>query len=201
MDLYKYFKQAVGEVDIHDLFKEFYNFFYNNGYDYDINGFSLIYFVPPSVASVGDKIEGYPTLALEFIPSDIEVEKSSIGIIGNEIYNYATNVIPSAEVSVSYIDSTTLNLYQVHSEWVKYIHRAVLGLEGGSDNKTLNYLGTIYSLKFGSDMKTPLMLAKATGVFPNFVPYKEYLGPRSQNLITICNCSYTTYYFQEEYIG
>lgn len=201
MDLYKYFKQSYNDIPIDGMFKGFYDYFYNNGYDYDINGFSLIYFVPPSIASVGDKLEGYPTLALEFTPSEIQVEKSTIGIIGNETYNYATNVMPSSEVSVSYLDTSDLNIYQVHSEWVKYIHKATLGFEGNSDNNTLNYLGTIYSLKFGANMEKPLMLAKAVGVFPNFVPYKEYIGPRSTNTITICNCSYTTYYFQEEYVG
>ena len=47
-------------------------------------------------------------------------------------------------------------------------------------------------------MKTPKMIGKAVCVFPNNLPFKEYIGTRGNHQITITNATYNCAYFAEE---
>jgi hypothetical protein len=105
-------------------------------------------------------------------------------------------------VSLQYIDTDQLKLYTYHSIWIKYIHGVVLGHLWPKpeyvNGNVIDYMGSIYFLKFDSDMKSPKMIAKALGIYPNAVPYKELVGVRGQHSISISNCNYTCAYFYEE---
>lgn len=224
-DLYKYLKKSYVDEDISEYFKGFYDYFYSRGYDFDIGGFSLIFFYPPHLSGLTGSPLGKPpnivlqerfkdfiSFSLEFNSVDIDVEKTSIGIMGNETFDYATHVKSSGDISVSYLNDNRLSLYEYHSTWIKYIHAVTLGhikpddsgsIDGPTENRyitdnLIDYMGSIYFLKFDADMKTPIMIAKALGIYPNSVPYKELVGVRGQHPVTISNCSYTCSYFYEE---
>lgn len=214
-DLYKYLKKSYVDEDISDYFKGFYDYFYSKGYDFDIGGFSLIFFYPPHLSGLKgnkiglpppdllrDRFRDFISVSLEFTSVDIEVEKTSIGIIGNETFDYATHVRSAGEISVSYLNNNDLSLYEFHSMWVRYIHAVILGhikpQQDYIDDNLIDYMGSIYFLKFDADMKSPKMIAKALGIYPNSVPYKELVGVRGQHPVTISNCSYTCSYFYEE---
>jgi hypothetical protein len=230
-NLYKYLQKSFKTECISDFFKGFYQFFYDNGYDYDINGFSLVFFVPPHLSgfgwpspelllnpSYGSNLTNglnyldFITFALEVTPPDVTVEKGTLGIIASETYDYPINVHGGTDMSLTYLDSSDLKLYSFHSIWVRYIHAAISGrvaptmetggrpysTENPDDDDIIDYVGSIYILKFDADMLKPRMIAKALGVFPNAVPFKEQIGAKGQHQVTISNVSYTCSYFYEE---
>lgn len=218
-ELYKYLKKSFENEDISIFFKGFYNFFYDRGYEYDINGYSLIFFYPAHLSGAGaggvdsswaalpdailhDYFKDFITFAVEFTPIDISVEKTSIGLIGNETFDYPTHVHSSGEVSLTYLDSDDLKLYTYHSIWVRYIHGVILGhltpLEEYVETNLIDYMGSFYCIRFDADMKTPVSISKALGVYPTGLPYKEMLGVRGQHQVTLYNCSYMCSYFYEE---
>lgn len=230
-NLYTYLKKSFQNECLSDFFKGFYQFFYDNGYDYDINGFSLIFFMPPHLSGFGwpsperliDPTSGifnglnyldFITFALEVTPADITVEKGTLGIIASETFDYPINVHAGTEISLTYLDSSDLKLYAFHSIWVRYIHAVISGRvqptseEGGrryceedaDADDIIDYVGSLYILKFDSDMQKPRMIAKALGIFPNAVPFKEQIGTKGQHQVTISNVSYTCSYFYEEHI-
>lgn len=219
-DLYKYLKLSFDTEDISIFYKGFYKFFYENGYEYDINGFSLIFFYPPHLSGLSGVSMGGVSLSappptvlrslfsdfiifsLEFTPPDINVEKTSIGLTGTETFDYATHVHSSGETSVSYVDTDDLRFYSYHSYWIKYIHAVILGEISPSSeyitSNAIDYMGSIYCIKFDADMKTPRLISKALGIYPNSLPLKEKIGNRSQHQISLANITYTCAYFYEE---
>lgn len=230
-NLYTYLRKSFQTECLSDFFKGFYQFFYDNGYDYDINGFSLIFFMPPHLSGFGwpspDVLINpggganglsyldFMTFALEVTPADVTVEKGTLGIIASDTFDYPINVHAGTEVSLTYLDSSDLKLYAFHSIWVRYIHAVISGRveptseSGGRQYSTENideddiidYVGSLYILKFDSDMLKPRMIAKALGIFPNAVPFKEQIGSKGQHQVTISNVSYTCSYFYEEPIS
>lgn len=227
--LYKYLKKSFKDECISTFFKGFYKFFYENGYDYDINGFSLVFFMPPHLSgfpgwptpeqliSPGGAAIGGPaslnyldfiTFALEVTPPDIGVEKSSLPTQASDVFEYPVHIHAGGEISLSYVDNADLKLYTFHSDWVRYIYAVVYGLVKPQpqylapvDHDIIDYLGSLYILKFDATMFRPLMIAKAIGIFPNAVPFKESIGPKGQHQVTISNVSYTCSYFYEEPIA
>lgn len=223
--LYKYLQKSFEKECISDFMKGFHKFFYDNGYDYDINGFCLVFFMPPHLSgfnwptpdlllsptssnSLGISYLDFITFALEITPADISVEKGTLGIIASDTFDYPINVHATTDVSLSYLDTSDLKLYAFHSIWVRYLHSVILGitspiqdyLDADDDYDIIDYLGSLYVLKFDADMLKPRMISKALGIFPNAVPFKEQIGPRGQHQVTISNVSYTCSYFYEEYI-
>jgi hypothetical protein len=223
--LYKYLKKSFKDECISTFFKGFYSFFYDNGYDYDINGFSLVFFMPPHLSGFGwptpheliapNHSAGvgivdinyldFITFALEVTPPDIGVEKGSLGMVASDTFDYPTHIHSSPDISLSYLDTSKLKLYNFHSAWVRYIQAVVSGLVSPApeyleveDYDIIDYLGSLYILKFDSTMFRPVMISKAIGLFPNAVPFKESIGPKGQHQITISNVAYTCSYFYEE---
>lgn len=223
--LYKYLKKSFENECLSDFMKGFYKFFYDNGYDYDINGFSLVFFMPPHLSgfnwptpdlllspsssnSLGLSYLDFITFALEFTPSDVSIEKGTLGLVASDTFDYPINIHATTDVSLSYLDTSDLKLYAFHSIWVRYIHAVISGmtlprneyLDADNDFDVIDYLGSLYVLKFDADMLKPRMIGKALGIFPNAVPFKEQIGPKGQHQITISNVSYTCSYFYEEHI-
>lgn len=221
-NLYKYLKKSFKNECLSDFFKGFYKFFYDNGYDYDINGFSLVFFYPPHLSGWnwptpdmlirpdnGTNLSylDFVSFALEVTPSDITVEKGTLGLIASDTFDYPININASREISLSFLDTSDLKLYAFHSIWVRYIHAVIAGQTSPKeeylkdpDIDIIDYLGSLYILKFDADMQKPRLIGKALGIFPNAVPYKESIGPRGQHQVTISNVSYTCSYFYEEHI-
>lgn len=223
--LYKYLKKSFKDECISTFFKGFYKFFYENGYDYDINGFSLVFFMPPHLSG----FPGWPTpevliapgspggimsyldfitFGLEVTLPDVGVEKSSLPTQASDLFEYPVHIHAGGEISLSYVDNAHLKLYTFHSDWVRYIYAVVYGLVSPQpqyleeeDFDIIDYLGSLYILKFDSTMFRPVMISKAVGIFPNAVPFKESIGPKGQHQVTISNVSYTCSYFYEEPIA
>lgn len=222
--LYKYLKKSFKDECISTFFKGFYKFFYENGYDYDINGFSLIFFMPPHLSgfqwptpveliapgSPGGTMSylDFITFGLEVTPPDVGVEKSTLPTQASDTFDYPVHVHSGSEISLSYVDNAQLKLYTFHSDWVRYIYAVVYGLVNPDDKylqeddyDIIDYLGSLYILKFDATMFRPIMIGKAVGIFPNAVPFKESIGPKGQHQVTISNVSYTCSYFYEEPIA
>lgn len=216
-NLYKYIKTAAQNENIDNIFKDFYKFFYSRAYEYDISGYNLIFFRPPefsafngqwtenSAVKFKDFFKDIVVLAVDYTPHEIAVSKTQIDLTSSLMFSYPVDSEHGGEISVSYIDSDDLRIHSYHSLWIKYIHYVNMGhlipATSYIESNTIDYLGTIYSLKFKSNMQTPVLATKAMGVFPTSLPVKESMGVRGQHEIALTSISYTTLYHTDEPIG
>jgi hypothetical protein len=223
--LYKYLKKAHSEEEIHDVFKQFYDYFYNRTYEYDINGYNLILFNPPSFSAFTstqetqkpkessslDKnrildtyIRDTIMMAIDYTPHEISVSTSQIDLTSSLNFQYPTDTNHGGNISVTYLDTDDLRIYSLHSIWLKYIFYCNQGYlvpdKFYIESNTIDYLASIYSLKFKADMETPTLATKAMGVFPTSLPVKETLGVRGQHELTLTTVNYSTLYYMDEVI-
>jgi hypothetical protein len=139
--------------------------------------------------------------ALEASPPELTLNLSE----GNGNVPYVIGRQYGNTCNISYFDTDDLTIYNAHKTWTSYITDVVKGFidPGGSyiDNNELDYPGSIYIIKFKSDLNTPVYIGKCVGVFPVGLPTKEIIGSRSNPALTICNISYSCAWYLEETIG
>jgi len=58
------------------------------------------------------------------------------------------------------------------------------------DSKELDYMGSLYFLKFKPGMDLPNYIGKATGIFPKNIPVNDILGNRTENQLVMYNINY-----------
>lgn len=213
-DIYKYFQGQLSTIDddfsVKKLFENFYEIFYNNGYDYDISGYSLIFFYPPHLSGIDgsspetlfkSKFLDFMTLCLEFNPLDASVTKQSVNV-GGSTFDFPTRISRSGDVSLTFLDTHQLKLYKFHLAWLQYIKDVIRGdIDPATeyiDTHTIDYVGSIYSIKYDVDMETPILVSKAMGIYPNGIGGKELFGNRAQQQLSMINMSYNCMLYIEE---
>ena len=184
----------------------------------DINGFSLCFFIPPpflgldETSQLDQKYIDFIRLlvvfsAMDFTPPvrQVQLEKASARTGG---IAYATEVEPSDQCSVSYVDNTDLDIFNFHSCWIDYMHDLMLGyievpaeyLSPGAGNYgALDYAGSIYIVRYDFSMKNILYVGKCTGVYPTSLPNKEIIGQRSSNELSVIPITYSTGWYEETF--
>lgn len=212
-NIYKYLKDAHTNEDLDELFNDFYKFFYDRAYEYDINGYNLILFSPASFSAfsltnevvLDTYLRDSIVMAVDYSPHEIQVSKSTIDLTSSLNFIFPTDTEHGGDISITYLDTDDLKIYAYHSLWLKYIFYVNMGyLKPASkfiENNTIDYMGSVYSLKFKSDMKTPVLATKAMGVFPNSLPIKETMGTRGEHQVTLTTVNYTTLYYMDEVVG
>lgn len=213
--LYKYLKDAPKNEPIDNLFKQFYDFFYKRAYEYDINGYNLIFFNPAqfsafqgdwnNAALLNNFFRDLIVMAVDYNPHEISVSKTSIELTSSLNFSYPTDTNHSGDISITYLDTDDLRIYSYHSLWLKYIFYANMGYLTPNasyiENNTIDYFASIYSLKFKQDMKTPTLATKAMGVFPNSLPSKETIGTRGEHQLTLTTINYSMLYYTDEMVN
>jgi|GEM_PF-2862423 hypothetical protein len=167
----------------------------------DINGYTLIYMIPPNLSGAGGESalinisQQFPFLALDFTPPETTV-KTTEETSGSSIsIPYSTGTSSGGQLSINYIEDSNLNVVNYHNTWVEYIKDVVYGeispdkdyIESGE----LDYATSAYVIKFKPDMKTLTYIGKATGIFPMNVPSKEVIGNRQSNELSMVSCNYS----------
>lgn len=188
------------------LIKDFYKQMFDNTYSLDINGYNMIFLVPGNLSGIG--VSGIDLIGGNTMFFALEVNNPELTLNLSEGTGGVPHVIGRQygnSCSVSYFDTDGLTIYNAHKTWTSYITDVVKGFidPGGSyiTNKELDYPGSIYIVKFKSDLNTPVYIGKCVGVFPTGLPTKEIIGSRTNSQITICNVNYSCAWYLEEVIS
>lgn len=191
---------------VNDIFSDngvmnhFYKLLYRD-FNPDINGFTLIFMVPPDLSGLGSVIQDstvnlIPFAALDFTPPQYTVNTENINTRSGAI-PFATEVAESGQCSVTFIENASLDIYKFHLCWVNYIFDLLSGRFPPADiyidgqlSGHLDYTGSIYVVRYRQDMKTITMVGKSVGVFPQGLPSKEVIGSRTTNDLTTLPYNY-----------
>lgn len=182
----------------------------------DISGFSLCFMIPPPFLGLKDVgkydsqyVDAFQKLtvfaAVDFSPPtrQISTEKLSARTGG---VPYATEVEPSEQCTVSYIDNTDFDIFNFHSVWFDYIHDLTLGyievpsiyLAPGNENYGgLDYAASLYVVRYDFSMQNIVYVGKVTGIYPQGLPNKEIIGQRSTNDVTVIPFTYFAGWYDE----
>jgi hypothetical protein len=194
---------ASGELYETAPFGDFIKRSRNSNFSPDINGYTLIYMIPPNLSGVGgvktlQKIaQQFPFLALDFTPPETIVKTTEETSGASISIPYSTGTFSGGQLSINYIEDSNLNVVNYHNTWVEYIKDVVYGeispnseYIDGEMAGALDYATSAYVIKFKPDMKTITYVGKATGIFPLNVPSKEVIGNRQSNELSMVGCNY-----------
>ena len=117
----------------------------------DINGYSLIFMIPPDLSgfSLGREYmeviaKKFVFLAIDFTPPAIQVTSAEVSGTSGGI-PYGTKVSKGGQCSITFLDTSELGTFSFHKIWVDYIDK----ITKGSVTPSSNYLDPKHS-DFGS---------------------------------------------------
>ena len=217
-------QQSFSDNKFKKLYSSMFEKIYSNGlipyltgqlyFDFypDITGFTICLFVPPPLLGATEFVglNDFKKLicfaAVDFSPPQLQIESERISSRSGGV-PYVTEVTPTQQLNVTFIDNSSLIIYNYHLYWTHYIHNILEGyieppgefindpnseLYGG-----LDYAGSFYFVKFDPSFTEIKFVSKATGVFPQILPSKELIGQRSSNELATLPYSYTCAYYEE----
>ncbi len=165
-----------------------------------LEGTSVFDYLSPDVAFY-TYLRDYMIFAVEFTIPEQQVTTSEIQLANKQNIEFVSGFNTSGEMTVRYIDDTKLKMYKFHSTWISYMKMMMRGdLEPDAayyNSKEIDYMASMYFLKFSPNMDLPNYIGKATGIFPKNLPVNELLGNRTDNQLLM----YTINYFYSMYEG
>ena len=150
-------------------------------------------YMPPDYAFY-KYFRNYMMFAIEFDIPEQEITVSDIQLANKQNIEFVSGFNTSGNLSVRYIDNSYLQMYKFHSNWISYMKMIMRGdLEPADeyiDSKEIDYMSSMYILKFTPNMDIPNYIGKASGIFPKNLPIKELLGTRTENQLIMYNINY-----------
>lgn len=219
------------------VLKYFYNQLYTD-FNPDVTGYTLVFMIPPDLSGFNESerikdvstwwnsitkmltltsaapktFKEYskmiPFLANDFTPPETQVQAAQVQTRSGAS-TYATDIITTENITISYLESNPINTYKFHLMWIEYIKEILKGTikpkseyltpDDSSTTKygAIDYLASVYIVKYMQDMKTITYISKCTGIYPTRLPSKELLGTRNTNEITMLNFEYACTMFHE----
>jgi len=130
---------------------------------------------------------------------------------------YATDVTSTENCNITYVDDMNCSIYLYHLLWVEYIRAIADGAyydhfgggwtpikpgdeyltPGNSRFMTLDYISSIYTVKYMPDLQTITYIGKSIGCIPTSLPSSELVGNKTSNELAMLNFSYTISAFRE----
>ena len=180
----------------------------------DINGYSLCFMIPPpflSLKNAGAYQDSYVDLfrkltvfsSVQFSPPTRQVQTEKLSARTGGV-PYATEIEPSEQCSVSYIDNTDLDIFNFHCAWLDAINDLLLGYIkpagiylSGTEYGGLDYAGSLFVVRYDTSMQNILYVGKVTGIYPQSLPNKEIVGQRSSNEISTIPITYFAGWYEE----
>ena len=182
----------------------------------DINGYSLCFMLPPPFLGLdldGKYDSEYAELfrkltvfaSVDFSPPTRQISTQKLSARTGGV-PYATQVEPTEQCTVSYIDNSDLDIFNYHAVWLEYIHDLTLGYVDvpdiyiDPDNPNyggLDYAGSLYMVRYDVSMQNIIYVGKVTGVYPQGLPNKEIIGQRSTNEVTVIPFTYFAGWYDE----
>ena len=177
---------------------------YNGTYDPDINGFTMIYFIPPDFSAFPDNVneelknisKKMVFLATEFIPPETQVNVSQYGGGSGNLMPFPTGIGRSGNLSINYIENSEQEMLTFHNFWIEYIDGILKGKIKPNnsfltdDYPIIDYMGGAYVIKFNKNMNKITYIGKASGIFPLSLNTKQVFGDRSKNEVSILSIPY-----------
>jgi len=183
----------------------------------DINGYSLIFMLPvqfsaeewsEAVMSHKNTSKMFAFLALDFTPPQTQVISTQLPVRTGSM-TYGTEVNMSGEISITYLDTDELEVFEYHKVWVSYIEAITRG--NISPNKKffekeseyfgiVDYITSAYVVRFKMNGDI-VYVGKATGIFPLNLPDKEVIGRRDSNELTVLPINYTCVLYKQQVKG
>jgi hypothetical protein len=206
----------------HGVFNDFIKRFRNSNFNPDVNGYTLIYMIPPNLGgpcetlgytkgsggNLGDISRQFPFLAVDFTPPETTVKSVEETSGASVTIPYSTGASSGGQLSINFIEDSDLSVTNYHNMWVEYIKEVVYGDRSphkdyidGEHSGELDYATSAYVLKFKPDMKTLVYVGKATGIFPLNIPSKEVIGNRQSNELSMVGCNYTCSMYSAYIVG
>lgn len=174
----------------------------------NINGFNIILMVPPELSAIKSKVWGgtfkrefpkFLTFAgINFSTPTRQIEVNSTTSRSGSI-PFASDVTKTQQCSITYLDTSEIEIYTFHHIWLNYIHDVLDGTLCPDDEYfdpnsplygALDYVCSFFVVKFDSSMRKILFVGKSTGAFPLNNPVNELLGQRNQHDITLLPYNY-----------
>ena len=189
-------------------------------FDPDINGYTLVFFIPPPFkllpSGINSLLESVSKLmtfaAVDFSTPQIQVTSTTVSPHTGGL-PFAIGVEPSQQCSITFIDNIDLSIYSFHSGWIEFIEGVTRGLipSGGKGSflssllpndegiitDGLDYAGSFFIVKYNPSMDEIRYIGKCTGVFPQTTPSKELIGQRSSNELVTLPYTYYISRFEE----
>lgn len=158
-------------------------------------------FNPPLYAHFLENSKNTLLLAQDISPPELQIVTNDMASTVNIKMPYGVGKVSGGNVTISYLENATLDIYLLHHTWVHYIEDVILGQVNPTDmyiqNYMLDYATCIYILKYKPDMQSLTYFGKAVGVFPISVPTKEVIGTRNSYQTTVYTISYVCTDYQD----
>lgn len=208
-----------GEIDNSSVMKYFNNQLFKY-FQPDINGYILVFFVPPPFTLLNkadrDKLKGIQKFmtfaAIDFTPPTIEVTSSNVATRSGGM-PFATEVSSTNQISVTYLDNKDLSIFAFHSGWIEYIRGMLDGVipdvapdsfpknllpdDDGIIEDGIDYIGSLFIVKYDPSMQQIKYIGKCTGIYPQNSSPKEIIGQRSTNELSTLPITYNCVYYEE----
>ena len=151
----------------------------------DISGYVLLFISPPVLSGytklgnqnydtngtsyITETAKLYPLLATNFTPPTIQLNSGTLaGSSGTQ--HYAQELSITDSMSVTYLDTMHLDIYQFHKSWLQYIFQVTEGtLEPSDEYLTggrIDYCSSFYFVKFMPNVSSIQYVGKAMEI-PN----------------------------------
>lgn len=152
----------------------------------DISGYVLLFMSPPVLSgylNLGNQnydptgtsfltatTKLFPLLATNFTPPTIQLNSGTLaGSSGTQ--HYAQELSITDNMSVTYIDTFSLDVYQLHKSWLQYIFQITEGtLEPSNDyllGGRIDYCASFYFVKFMQNLSSIQYIGKAVKKISN----------------------------------
>jgi len=184
----------------------------------DINGYTFIFLLTPYLSGYKLKTDilspmGKITklvcfLALDFTPPTIQVTASEISARSGAL-PYGVEVVSSGQLSISFLETSKLEIFGFHKTWITYIEDITRGIISPDEefltNGEIDYASSAYVIRFkptkGLEWGNIVYVGKATGIFPLNMPDKEVIGRRDSHEITTLPINYACTLYRQQIFG
>jgi len=184
----------------------------------DINGYTFIFLLAPYLSGYELKTDiNSPMgkiakltcfLALDFTPPSIQVTASEIMARTGSL-PYGVEVVSSGQMSISFLETSKLDIFGFHKTWISYIEDITRGVVSPASefltNGEIDYASSAYVVRFkptrGLDWGNIIYVGKATGIFPLNMPDKEIIGRRDTHELTTLPINYACTLYRQQVFG
>ena len=157
----------------------------------DISGYVLLFISPPvlsgytslgnqnydinNISYITETSKLCPLLATNFTPPTIQLNSGTLaGSSGTQ--HYAQELSITDSMSVTYLDTMTLDIYQFHKSWLQYIFQITEGTLEPSQEYLLggriDYCSSFYFVKFMPNLSSIQYVGKAVEMQPSRLKIK-----------------------------
>jgi len=182
----------------------------------DISGYTFVFIEPPDLSGMPANSETQAKideickkslfLAIDATPPQISINVEQINTQASISMPYATTKVATGNLSITFIDNASMDINSLHNVWIEYIYNQLWGdLKPHPDYidptshkfGQLDYATSAFIVKYDPTFSDPpVMVGKATGIFPTALPVKEPIGTRSNRELVMETVSYTCSYYE-----